>query len=334
MGGSRRYLFRQGRTIVILSFSGFPRVEAKVINPHLARQVAEAISARIHYPFDITVHLRHAALWGLKWGNAFDARLTALWSVDTIVPPALRDAVATASSNLESAVMEAALSADPLSKDFFESMTDLGHVDEELGGEVVANETTPVAFQGSGSVGGGLEMAKGWYADVSTAPSVAAANRTATLDQIVALHLGEADRFELPAVDESTLFAVAGSTKKEDAAPTRTTPTFVFGADGERSSHLSLRCLESLTCARAAAESDVVGSAALDYLGFDDSWTECTVKSWRTRAVEWLRSFWTTPSITPVCRAHAATGVVDMVVTVAVPLGLLAITELIDSVAH
>lgn len=75
------YFNRVGRTVMVLSISGFAKVETTMINPELAQGLASAVQQRIVYPWKWTAQVRHVAKSVLRLGHRLEARINRVFNL-------------------------------------------------------------------------------------------------------------------------------------------------------------------------------------------------------------------------------------------------------------
>jgi len=286
-----QYLFREDRTIVMLTFSGFAGVDAKVINPTLAEDVAEAVAETIHHPFAATAGLRRAAVHVLEWGNALDARLESLWGLDEALKDKIHEALASATSSGTGSLAPAASSSSTM--ELMPEPQIVLPVLHALDGELLQQEavlTNNSVHTGAlDSARGGLH-AKAYAAHVETVAQTAP-NHSAPLQDL----LGRP-----PEADANDAQSMLSS---DEPVEQLFSASFVFGFEG----------------------GDTLGSSTLDYLGVEDAPAQCS------RHSGLVMSLLGVADALPCPRRTSQTDVVDMAATIAIPLGLLAAIELLSS---
>lgn len=75
------YFNRVGRTVMVLSISGFAKVQTTMINPELAQGLASAVEQRIVYPWKWTAQVRHFAKSVLRLGHRLEARINRVFNL-------------------------------------------------------------------------------------------------------------------------------------------------------------------------------------------------------------------------------------------------------------
>jgi hypothetical protein len=206
----------------MFTFSGFPGVDAKVINPRLAQAVAESVSSRIVYPYDVTASLRTAAVTALGWGHKLDARMDAVWASREIIPRKLHGVV--------DPVLDVATAALDTLVDYAELAETFVMAVLDMDAAVLSRGESFSNF--SGSMDDEIDTEGDHYAQyVSTASTVTTENSSAALAHIMQIPQGvvaSSDGARRFAVDQGSVPLEEGDVEETPTAPA----SFVFGADG------------------------------------------------------------------------------------------------------